>query len=1239
MLQDGDKLYTFFELENAKSLDNFEKLNILSLLEVMKKLADILDSFHKQRLVYMDLKPENILYDDIKDDIKKQIKFFDFDACVDLNKLDQVERFYATNDKNILPPEIKFTRNLNENKDILISPAIDVYEFGANFYYLLTDRAISDEEIEDGDLLEKNLRKTLDQVIYKAYLDKTSQDRIIEIIKKSTRPVFRNISMGEISSLLGLILKKLNGKSSLDIEKILTAAYILSENPLYDYIKEEEGEKFLDIGLVGDYESVFYYLKLIFSAVSLEGVGLRFSIYGPNSKESYLSLIEKAPLLKESCQIFLEGKKVSGPINHEISDLPYASLNFYQVEDQDELVEKIDASYIILTDDFYEDLAGKIYRKFIKSSQEKRIIINCKYITYRLRNHENENLKLVNYSQLDFASFESRRIFNKKIFDMAFEVHRFYTLLYKERADYEEIWQDFIGDDYYNLISSLRTALSIQYKLFDAGFTGKDPKKMADFFYQEVLKERGEQLKSVFDPERRTDYKPNLRDRMAYLEHHSRNKFMIMDGRTRPSLDEINNYAFRGKNDHRDKENHKHPLITNSSLEYKGELDGLDKASILINDILKSSVEEEKSFLDQEFFYILCFLKDLKEESDKILKNHIEDLQNIAEKIRKGDKNSDKNRDVVYEEAKKIIDKAPKYSLIKERLESIKNMVARLKKINNPVDYKLIDYQIIDAIPLILYGPVDIIYKPFVSKKDQLWKNIAACLKFYPRKIVFIENEEDDREKYDHIVRFLKEKRLQKSIETELVTYEDLEIEDSYQDTNLLLDLTGNNHSQARRDKYKELPYVEYLGLNKWGGDYKALKYYENNISLTIDETFFLNNARLTSSRKKDLVLDLREKSDKLWQVYKTRSSFVYMLCLSVLAKLQEDYIFDLSSYKEDETTYKGMLENPLGSFRSDNRDDYRSLLGLLDKLVENKILVGYQYPKNLGSIKITCKDKFLLARLIMFLFESLRNGAKNFDLISLSYPLFKDEDKSKAEAPYLYVVSDRLRFFHQIDSYSFMEKDTKFSLETNIKRFNNFLEEYDKNLKPGEVRVFNKIDKEKDYAYLDSSGNKVNLQIEYGKLAFREFFEKEGNALETYAYFELLKNKEIFDNLALNVELAWKKSDDFASISDYVENEIDLVFTKNASTFLISCKQSQIKNDFVYEIKNHAGLFGIDTVPIIINYNDYKDGLEGFLRVKNRCKASGVYLIDKDMVDKGLAKYLKNIVEGKKDWEEIEDD
>ena len=151
-------------------------------------------------------------------------------------------------------------------------------------------------------------------------------------------------------------------------------------------------------------------------------------------------------------------------------------------------------------------------------------------------------------SSVKKCSYYDEKLFETMIMQWALNLHAFYYRGTHERASKEEIMQSF-ENDIYNLNSSMRSALSIRYKLGAAGIRTEcsDP---AREFYRRVLapecSNRG------------------LLDIISDLEHISWCAYMAVNGWDRPSDEALEQYAFTGRNDFKDREKKLHPCLVAS---------------------------------------------------------------------------------------------------------------------------------------------------------------------------------------------------------------------------------------------------------------------------------------------------------------------------------------------------------------------------------------------------------------------------------------------------------------------------------------------------------------------------------------------------------------------------------------------------------------------------------------------------------------------------------------------------
>ncbi|MDU3210694.1 protein kinase domain-containing protein [Anaerococcus sp.] len=1190
----SDYIFALYDIDKAQSVDKYYNLDLARIISILKQSSEILSLLHQKDIIYMDLKPANILYDYKRD----TVKLFDFDAAVFLDDLDNTNEFYMPKQRAFIPPELRYVSNINKRKDIFISEEIDLYMLGVTFFYLLMDRYPEDLENENMVYLARNIKEVLLKKSNRIFLNNQTTDRIIDLLKESLS-IHRYLTVNEFSERLDEIQRGLDTSKNKSISNLLSAAYIMDSFPLYNYISKDENVSYIDIALVGSLSRGRELFNLLFASVDLIDVEIRFNIYNENPKKAYQQMTKAMPLLKETCHITINGKVKDDNINHKITDKAYAKLNFSSDLDM------IESTYIIILHDDsknYYDLGFKLFDKF-KDRKENHIILNYTRYTNNLDSKEINNLTLFNIDIASAASFRSKE-YSESILEEAYNVHRFYTRAYKgERVDDNEIWQDFIRDDLHSVKSSIRSALSMRYRVYMAGsYQASD---IARDFYEKVVKP-GQNTKSI-----------SLRNIFADREHHTWNRFMITQGYRRPSKEEFKSYAYIGSNNHIDRIHKLHPLIANTGIKKfkNGQDDEFEKVCNEIYEYLYYKTQDlDKKVMDRishslnntnwytndTLMEIFPLWEELYNVTDRMIDqeafaiNTLKQLMSIIDEIFEKDFYG---KDDLFSD----------YKLIKQDIDLL---IER----NQKKSFRYSDYMIIDAKPLIKNGSIKTIFTPFIKENELLWANVIAAIKFSPQNLILLTDDKDKyREKFDRIVSFMKDRRMQRSLNIEIISYDEMTL---YSKESAIVDLTLNTHTDANREEFDGLEYVEYLGSNKWGGNYKAVDYYTNERSLTVEETFFLNNAKFYNATSESNLARLSNYYEKLWLTYLYLPSYKWQEFTRIFRHSMDQYIIDLS-YPKDEKT--NMMEIGDFIFRRDDKVKYSKLTSFLDNLKKEGIVIDYKYPTNPGRLKLQTINDNLTIRLGEFISNNLKKYFQNFDLRKLYFPLIYNE---KPKNFYCYVMSDNLDF-----SYKVAYKDG----EKLADDLNNMMINLDKSINDDkELRVFNQKDKKEYVSYKDGY---LDLNYEMGDIAFREFFEK-GIALQVYTYFELIKKSSVFDEIKVDVRLKWKAYGDLTPISQAVGNHIDVVCTKEFSTFIISCIQEELKKEDVYEIKAESEQFGIDTKPILIN--SYSDGIE--VSVKKIAKACGVYIIDRQMLkENGVVGYLENIARADQNWKNIE--
>ena len=1189
-----DYLFALYDIDMAKSVDKYKNLNLGRIVNILKQTSQILKFLHQKEIIYMDLKPANILYDYKSD----RVKLFDFDAAVFLDDLDNITEFFMPNERAFIPPELRYVSNINKRKEIFISEEIDLYMLGVTFFYLLMDRYPEDLENENMDYLERNLREVLLKKSNRIFLNKPTTEKIIDLLKESLS-VHRYLTVDDFSQRLDDIQAGLDTNKNKQIANILSAAFIIENKPLYNYIQKDDSGNYIDIAMVGDLDRGLDFFSLLFAAVDLEGIESRFNFYSKNPKKSYQKLTSLMPLLKETTKISIEGKLIDNNINPAITEKSYASINFTRK------TTNIKEHYIIIhheDGENYTKLAKDLYKKY-KDEKENRLIINYSRYASDLEAIENEFISLYNVDIRSAATFRNKE-FSENILEEGYEVHKYYAREYgSERIDDAKIWQDFIENDLYSIKSSIRTALSMKYRIYMAGAYNQED--IPRYFYDHVVKPG------------RASSNLSLRDIFADMEHHTWNKFMITQGYRRPTEEEFINYAYSDSNNHVDKINKLHPLIVNTNItKFKSGIP--DELEIVSRKIQKFLLEKTENIDKKVMERISHNLNNINWHANNNLRELFplwEELYNITDRL-------------IDKEAFAIDTIKQLISIIDERFEEdflgkneiladyllIKKDISLMIKRQRPKSFRESDYMVIDAKPLIKHGPIKTIFAPFVADDQLLWANVLAAIKFEPQNLILLsENPKDHEDKFNKIVEFLKHKRQQRSLNISMVSYDQIGL---YSKDRAVLDLTLNTHTDAKRPEIINLPYIEYLGSNKWGGDYDAIDYYINKKTLTVEEAFFLNNAKFYNAASENNLARLNNYYEKLWQAYISSDSKSWKESTDLFRRAMPEYILSISYPK---TLDSSMVEVGDFTFKRNDKLKYQKLTSFLNDLKNEGLIVDYKYPINPGRLMIESYSEDFSKQLGQFISKNLKKYFDIFDLRKLYYPLNDNEEEKNI---YYYGMSNNLNFAFKTQSDN---------AKVLANKLNTFMKDLDKDVDlKNEIKIFNHINGKE---YVEARKDILEFNYELGDIALREFFEK-GIALQIYTYFELIRKSSVFDEIKIDVRLKWRAYDDYGPMSEGVENHIDIVCTKGFSTFIIATIQEELKKEDVYEIKTQAKQFGIDTKPILINTNS--EGID--LAINKIAKATGVYLIDRKMIEENnIVNYLENIARAEKNWKLVE--
>ncbi|MBR4192705.1 MAG: hypothetical protein IKQ54_00055 [Oscillospiraceae bacterium] len=139
-----------------------------------------------------------------------------------------------------------------------------------------------------------------------------------------------------------------------------------------------------------------------------------------------------------------------------------------------------------------------------------------------------------------------------------------------------------------------------------------------------------------------------------------------------------------------------------------------------------------------------------------------------------------------------------------------------------------------------------------------------------------------------------------------------------------------------------------------------------------------------------------------------------------------------------------------------------------------------------------------------------------------------------------------------------------------------------------------------------DPSGTS-RIQFYYASAAVKEFFSTSGNALALIVW-KAAKSTGRFDDCRPNFFFQWTEKT--------VTDELDLILTKGLSTLLVFCRTGNINRQHLYELRYLADRFSVGSKAVIVYSSDtVTDDNERLLaevsEVKARAKAMEIYLID----------------------------
>lgn len=919
--------YILYEANFGESLDKCQLVDIEEILEMTYKAALALGKLHKKNILHMDLKEENILWVD-----QKSVKFFDFDSSIDISRREEVDSIRGDKAKyQLIAPELRRNSDIMVIRNHYLKPRVDIYSLAAIMFKLILGRYPEERDCKDFSQASQELQ-VLFQGEYRGRFTEKEQKFLSFILKKGIHLTERYNDAEKFAEDLKVLINAIGvtkepKKDYTRANRSMIAAYVLDENPLFEYFKEAREEKSVNVAIVGSSLMRIEFFRHIFACAQTKDTKLKISFYGTDAVEYMKTLKMSFPLLLSTTKIFINGQESRDrELDQVVTKEPLAYLYFYESDSP----SKDHQYYLFLEDDCEENYqrARNLQKELSQATKDKVFIgfADSRGDGLDIREKEVEgNITLQPFGCNAKYSIAEKN-FNDRVGRLAFAIHQFYTKEWQERIPRKELWKSFIGNNQYNFRSSVRAALAIKYKLASCG-CDKSANPARDF-YTKVLDSTPEAKNHLTE--------------MLYLEHRSWLCFMILEGYTRPTLAEISRYAYTGNNDHRDTHRKLHPCICSSDPQKGISLDKLSHHEWLNKDSL---YEDNLDYLDQMslFLHRLCEQKvkeiDLEETFRKLKRElNREDIYSDYEEsykwfysVYKKMLHEEGNGNALWfqccKEFRKIIVKA--YN--REIMEAYEEIVSTMKVVearNEYHDYKSSDLTLIKAIPRLLIEPYYRVIKPLARDR---WANLLSTLIVEPKELILLEDrgKEIEESELGKIREFFYKKR--GLTELKVIVRKTDSFRTSKRSKKFLFDATGCDRNYT------------------FAGD-SDICFYNQKHTITIQEVFSMYGIEIVRTSFEETLGKMRGCYEQLWKVFLANAKkSKWKSIIQFFRNLEEKSSYFLNEFSEEESEYH-IDEVNIRLLEDVN------ITGVLQQLKNSKVIKSYQLSLDMQRLTFVTK-------------------------------------------------------------------------------------------------------------------------------------------------------------------------------------------------------------------------------------------------------------------------------------------
>lgn len=1206
MTKYGDSFYILSDMHLGKIVTQSKLQSLSDKLWLMYRTAEAIHLLNEQGYLYIDLNPSNVLWIPSQ----QSVKLFDVDSIVPWNNLDSVHSIRAT--YPYIPPEME---ELNEwfdvNKTAFLKPSWDVYCLGLIFFQLIFGRMPTDEDLQTGYGSEYEINQILRQ---QGYENHAAEQLMRKILFRALNRKFRirYPSSMEMCKDLNQLKKMLDAEEFIPKKEYANANYmiqsyhILDKWPVYEAALNENGQEVLDVAICGKQPIREYLFKAVFSCVHMPGKKLRIRLYAEDAVEFMENMKKENPALVRTIHIYYEDKCVwnetdrvtAGP---EICKEPMAEIRLYKKSREDMLannarfMKKIKSKYLLLLWDGTDD-----------KMQLEQIV------------PKGTIMPAINFNKT-FCYDE--KLFGTKIMEWAMNVHTFYCRGTYERMPREKIRESF-EKDVYSLDSSMRSALSIRYKLGTLGI-GKECSKPGEEFYRRVFAMDEEQSEKIIGM-------------LTGLEHLSWSAFMVINGWDTPTDAEIEQYSFVGDNDFKDKKHKLHPCMVAARSEnvlklldkkewnkkdlsrtLPKELDDLDLTSLKLHRMAGKKMKKIRPEIKQMFEKLERQIRNYENER---LRESFQWLVSVNDRVFAGESNAEIVWNQAMEQLSQICDEVCKYN--QEIHDSLKELDRRMKVVheyNAYHNYKQSDEDIIRGIPGILSDNcIQTIIRPYLPGKNNHWKNILAALFLEPKELFFIstDDEEVDIEFYREFLRFRGS-----GTKVLLSRLEDItQVKDG-----TIIDITGLDEDNINwicsYDGLSGRQRVAVANRKLVGIDNPMIEMYARKIHLTVEEIFYLFEVYMDSDKKDNPVLGLSSRYHGIWNTYTEVGPQKWKKFIEQLAYIEKKNIVALKKVdKGRNVLYRTVPVN--------GRALVLTGMDIVFSACQEKGLITfYRIPDEEDDLPAEfATDSKLVAQILeelvatsereplkhkYFLTECCKNGKEMQE--GEKYYQIKDKTLYVDLCCENYSTTD-LSGHGQWETRTLMEGLR--ILEKNGFEENSFRQNLIQNLQ------------------IKSTATGIQVSFKYASDAVKECLQKEENILKAMIYFKCL-GMGIFDDLNINSEFTWCVDADDIFGKDEIKHKIDIIGTKDMKTYFISVGMQENEKEKIAKMKYYADYLGMDGQAIYVS-SDVPEDTEYTEEIKPGEKEKwlrGIEYINRTSINEGiLGTTIRKIVEKKEE-------